>query len=38
MLQEECIFNLVHLEQKEGYQLEGVIIAIYINPFTAQQE
>jgi hypothetical protein len=38
MLQEEYIFNLIHLKQKKGCQLEGVIIVIYTNPFSIQQE
>jgi hypothetical protein len=35
MLQDKYIFNLVHLEQKEGYQLKGAAIIIYTNPFSA---
>jgi hypothetical protein len=38
MLHKECIFNLVHLKQKEGYWLKGAVIIIYINPFIVQQE
>ena len=26
--QDKCIFNLVHLKQKEGWRLNGAIIAI----------
>ena len=32
------MFNLVYLEQKEGWQLEGSVIAIYTNPFFIQWE
>ena len=38
MLQKERIFNLVYLEQEEGWRLDGAVIAIYINFFLAQQE
>ena len=29
------VFDLVHLKQKEGWQLEGSVIIIYTNPFFA---
>ena len=38
MLQKEHVFNLVHLEQEKGWQLEEVMIAIYTSFFLAQQE
>jgi hypothetical protein len=37
-LQKEYIFNLVHLEQEEGWQLNKATIVIYTNFFSAQQE
>ena len=36
--QDNCIFNLVHSKQEEGWQLEGAEIAIYTNPSFKQQE
>ena len=36
--QKEYMFNLVHLKQEEGQQLDGVIITIYTNFFLVQQE
>ena len=38
MLQEERIFNFIHLKQEKGWQLDGAIIIIYTNFFSAQQE
>ena len=32
------MFTEVHLEQEEGWQLEGAAIAIQTNPFSAQRE
>ena len=32
------VFNLVHLKQKEDWQLDGSAIIIYTNPFFIQQE
>ena len=37
-MQEKHIFNLVHLEQKEGWQLDGAAIIIQTNFFSTQQE
>ena len=38
MLQEDCIFKEVHLEQEEGWQLKGAAIATQTNPLSAQRE
>ena len=38
MLQEKYIFNLVYLEQEEGWQLNKAVIIIHTNPFLVQQE
>ena len=37
-LQKKRIFNLVHLEQEEGWQLNRATIVIYTNFFLVQQE
>ena len=37
-MQDKYIFDLVHLTQKEGWQLEGAAIIIYTNFFSVQQE
>jgi len=36
MLQDDHIFAEVHLEQEEGWQLEGAAIATQTNPLLAQ--
>ena len=37
-LQDERMFNLVHLVQEEGWQPKGAIIVTHTNPFNTQQE
>jgi len=37
-LQENRIFNLVHLAQEDGWQLEEAVIATHTNFLSAQQE
>ena len=36
--QDERIFNLVHLAQKEGWRPKGAIIITHTNPFNTQRE
>ena len=37
-MQDEYIFNLVHLRQEEGWRLEGAVIIMQTNFFLAQRE
>ena len=38
ILQDDRMFDLVHLVQEEGWRLKGDAIATYTNPFCTQRE